>query len=381
MEIAGALAGESEIDAILELVAKRGRALVGARILAIEIQEGAELAVAAGAGELPSDFVGRRFAIQETVASTALRTRRTQRLSDELNRSRFEQHGLGRFDLQVSDGLVVPMIFRGEPYGVLLALDRYGGPAFEPDQERLLEAFASSAAVVVATARSAADERRRQVMAAAEAERGRWARELHDETLQAIASVRLMLSAARRVTDAEEMRASIEAAMDELQTDMDNLRALITDLRPGALDQLGIEPALIDLTERVGASGIDLDVNIDLSFEQGRADRRLAPDLETAIYRTVQEALTNVAKHAGADRAVVEVVEDGATVSVRIRDNGRGFDPHDETEGFGLLGMQERVELVDGHLTVDSSAGRGTTVTAEFPVRRRARPTPARAAG
>lgn len=372
MEIADALAGQSDVDAILQLVAERGRWLVSARTLAIEVQEGAELVVAAGTGEQSERLIGLRFSARDTVATRALATQRTQRLSDQRNWSRFQEHGLGRYDLSADDGLVVPMMLRGDSYGVLVALDRTDGSAYGADQQRLLETFASSAAVVLATARSAADQRRRMVIAAAEAERGRWARELHDETLQALASVRLMLSAARRLKDPDEMGRAVETAMSELQRDMRNLRELITDLRPGALDQLGTEPALVDLTDRIAASGLELDVHIDLAFERGRAEQRHVSELETTIYRIVQEALSNVAKHSGARRAMVEVVEDGTTVAVTIRDDGRGFDPaRPGGDGFGLLGMRERVELVDGTLQVASSRGRGTTISVTLPVRRR----------
>jgi signal transduction histidine kinase len=368
MEIAGALAGQSDVDVILQLVAERGRSLVSARTLAIEVQEGDQLVVAAGTGERVEQLIGLRFSARDTVADRALGTQRTQRLSDQPNWSNFRHHGLGRYDLDAQDGLVVPLMLRGEAYGVLLALDRIDGSSYGPDEQRLLEAFASSAAVVLATARSAADQRRRMVIAAAESERGRWARELHDETLQALASVRLMLSAARRLEDPAEMNRAIDAAMSELQRDMSNLRRLITDLRPGALDQLGVGPALVDLADRATAPGLELDLQVDLGVEPRRSERRLPAELETTIYRVVQEALTNVNKHSGATRAVVEVVQQDSGVSVRVRDNGCGFDPAQSSGGFGLIGMRERVELVGGRLEVSSGRKGGTTVTATLPI-------------
>ncbi|MGH2855426.1 MAG: sensor histidine kinase, partial [Solirubrobacteraceae bacterium] len=101
------------------------------------------------------------------------------------------------------------------------------------------------------------------------------------------------------------------------------------------------------------------------------AHPRHAPELETALYRIVQEALTNAVKHGGARRAVVEIREEGETVHLEIRDDGGGFDPTAETDGFGLLGMHERVELLDGTLHVDSTPGSGTAVRASFPIQRR----------
>jgi GAF domain-containing protein len=114
IQIARALGGETDLGEILKLVAKRGRALVSARALVIELQRGDELELAAGAGELPSDLIGRRVNIRNTVASAALRARKTQRLSDELNRARFEQHGVGHLGVEAADGLVVPLIFRDQ---------------------------------------------------------------------------------------------------------------------------------------------------------------------------------------------------------------------------------------------------------------------------
>jgi signal transduction histidine kinase len=372
IEIARSLAGQTDIDAILQLVAKRGRALVDARLLVIEVQEGPELAVRAAAGELPAGFIGQRMQLKDTVASTAIRTRQTQRLSDPLNWSRFQRYGAGRFGLGARDGLVVPLSFRGETYGVLVALDHLEGDAsFTVEHERLLESFAASAAMAVASAYSAAAERRRQAVAAAESERTRWARELHDETLQAIAGVKLMLSAARRQPDAEAMVRAIDDAIMRLQSDMDDLRALIADLRPGALDELGLEPAILDLVERVQAAGVEVDAQLDLAFERGEDPTRLESELETAIYRTVQEALTNVLKHSEARRVVVELVEDASRATLTVRDDGCGFDAGEATTGFGLVGMRERVLLVDGVLDVSSARGEGTRISATFPARHR----------
>lgn len=370
-EITRALAGQTDVEAILELVAKRGRALVEARLLLIEVISDEELIVAAGAGEMPDGLVGTRVAAANTLASAAISSRRVHRLSDQLNWTRFHQHGVGRFGLNAHDGLVVPMTFRGTAYGVLLAIDRIGiaGPGFTAEQERLLESFAASAAMAVATARSAADMRHRLAMQAAEAERTRWARELHDETLQAIAAAKLLLSSARRSEDPEAMRVAIGEAVEQLQHDMDNLRALIADLRPGSLDQLGVEAAIADLTARLARVGLEIDVDVDLAYEQGKESERLVPELETAVYRTVQEALSNIIKHSGATQAVVEVIERGREVLVKVRDNGQGFDTTRRTDGFGLPGMRERVELLEGTLRIDSQPGRGTTVEAIFATR------------
>jgi signal transduction histidine kinase len=370
-QIARAVGGETNLEVILELVAKRGRALVSARALLIELKQRNELVIAAGAGELPADLIGKRVALEDTVASHAMRTGRSQRLEDELNRARFDEHGLGRLGVAAEGGLAVPLVFRGRTHGVLLALDRlHDGPAFSTEDQRLLEAFAASAASAVATAQSIASERSRQRLAAAEGERQRWARELHDETLQSLGAVRIGLSSAGRSDRPQALAQAVSLAVDQLEDAIANLRALITDLRPAALDELGIQAALEGLAERSARHGLEVDVSVELADGQGRESTRHAPELETAIYRIVQEALTNASKHGEAKRAVVEIHEQDATVHLSVRDDGDGFDPDVGTDGFGMLGMHERVTLLGGELLIDSAPGRGATVTVSIPAQR-----------
>jgi signal transduction histidine kinase len=371
IQIARAVGGHTDLDAILGLVAKRGRALVSARALVIELQDGDELVVAAGAGKLPPGLIGQRVALEDTVASAALRSRQSQRLTDELNRARFEQHGLGHLGVHADCGLVVPMVFRSATFGVLVAVDQLESCEFTGEHQRLLEAFATSAATAVATAQSTAQEHQRQRLAAAEAERTRWARELHDETLQSLANVRLVLAAGHRAGEPEKMSAALRDGIEHLESDIATLRALVTELRPAALDQLGIDAAIRALAERMGRSGLEVDVSIELAWEQGQTGTRHIPELETAVYRMVQEALTNATKHGRARRAVVEITEDHDSLQVTIRDDGDGFAPDTETDGFGLLGMHERVGLLDGTLTITSAPDHGTTVAATLPARRR----------
>ena len=381
IQIARALGGETDLQAILELVAKRGRALVSARTLIIELLRDGELELAAGAGELPDGLLGQRVDLADTVASAALRAGQTQRLADELNRARFQQHGIGHLGLDAENGLVVPLVFRDRPYGVLVALDHRGDGDFTADHQRLLEAFAASAATAVATAHSAADERARQRVAAAETERGRWARELHDETLQAMGHLRLMLAAGRRSGDPAGLGEAVDRALVQLESDIATLRALITELRPAALDQLGLEPALLALVDRVRAGGLDVDAHVELAGGNGLPAARLRGELETGVYRIVQESLTNAVKHGGARRASVEVLEHDHRITVTVRDDGAGFDLDASTAGFGLTGMRERAELLGGKLTVTSAPGAGTTVGVSLPAARRPpEAAPARAA-
>ncbi len=371
-EIARALGGETDPEVVLKLVAKRGRALVSARALLIELIQGEQLVIAAGAGELPAGVIGQRVALASTVAAHAMRTRRVQRLEDELNRARFDEHGLGQFGVEAAGGIVVPLIFRGATHGVLLALDRlHDGPTFSTEDERLLEAFATSAASAVATAQSVTSERHRQRLAAAEGERSRWARELHDETLQSLNALRLGLAAAGRSEQSSTAKPVFAQSVEQLEATIANLRALITDLRPAALDALGTKAAIETLADRNAHDGLEIDISIELAYEQGQKSTRLLDELETTLYRIAQEALTNATKHGQATRIVIEIHEDPTTVHLTVRDDGNGFDPDAQSDGFGLLGMRERTELLDGELQVNSTPGKGTTLSVRLPVRRR----------
>ena len=379
-QIARAVGGLTDPEVVLELVAKRARALVSARTLLIELARGDELEVAAGAGELPDGLVGERMMLADTLAARAMRTQSIQRLEDELNRARFDEHGLGRLGIRARAGIVVPLTFRGQPHGVLLALDRIeDGPSFSSDDEMLLESFAVSAATAVATAQSVTAERHRQRLAAAEGERQRWARELHDDTLQSLSALRISLSGARRSEAQEALAEAVTSAVGQLEEAISNLRALITDLRPAALDELGLVAAIEALAERTGRHQMQVDVSVELEYERGLQPTRLAEEVEIALYRLVQEALTNATKHGHAQRAVAEVREHGGFVDLLVRDDGRGFDTDAPSSGFGLLGMRERVGLLGGDLEVRSSPSSGTTITARLPaVHREDRPALAR---
>ncbi|HET9123460.1 MAG TPA: GAF domain-containing sensor histidine kinase [Solirubrobacteraceae bacterium] len=370
LQIARALSGETELPRILTLVAQRSRALVGARSLLIERLRGEEIEIAQVDGEVSADLVGRSFPLADTVAEAALVSGETQDLSAPLTRLRFARHGAGRLGLTAEEGLFVPLIFRGRRYGVLIVLGSLRG-GFDANERQLLESFASSVAIAVATAATAADERRRQALAAAEAERARWARELHDETLQALGNLRLVLSGARRMEDPERLRAAVDEALEQLGVDISSLRSLITELRPAALDQLGLGAALLALMDRVRQTGLEVEDRIGLAREREATPDRLVEEQETAIYRIVQEALTNIAKHAGASHVRVEVVEDDSTVHVRVIDDGVGFEETRQSEGFGLEGIRERVELLGGELRIISAPGQGTEIEVKIAARHR----------
>jgi signal transduction histidine kinase len=364
-EISRELGGETDLDRVLELIAKRSRALVAARTVEIGLLDSGQLVVAAVAGEASSGVVGTRLGVEDSVAGAAMRSGRLNRV-DDIPSGSFAHLALG-----ARSAIVAPMAFKGRLFGFLMAFDRLGVQGFSADDERLLEAFAASAATAVATAQSAAEEALRRSLEASELERGRWARELHDETLQELAGLRMLLSGARRSGDPARLAEAVDDALEIITGGVANLRALIADLRPGVLDELGLAAALESLAERA-ANQLEVDVELDVRLAAGRSDEptRLPPEIESVAYRLVQEALTNVSKHAGVERAHVSVRQAGDALEIAVRDEGRGFAPGAQGEGFGLVGMRERIALVRGALDVRSTPGEGTCVSARIPVAR-----------
>jgi signal transduction histidine kinase len=358
VEIARAIGAATDLEPVLELIVKRARALVEARAVAVGLVSGGELALVTVAGPLGRDLIGSRIPWDADTGDPAA-------MPDGLREL------LAR-DAGADAVLSVPLIFRDQKLGILAAVDRQvQGPRFNEHDKRLLSAFAASASIAVASAQRATQRALRQSLAASERERTRWARELHDETLQDLAALRVLLTGARNAADVDSLAAAVEQAIERLAEMSGALRALISDLRPALLDQLGLEPALRSLAERGAQSwSLPIQLEADLAYESGRSPDRLAPDLELGVYRVVQEALTNAAKHAEASSVQVRIVEEDAVLRVLVRDDGRGFDTSAAHEGFGLTGMRERIEQHGGTLGVDSTLEGGTDVVAEIPVRR-----------
>ncbi len=290
-------------------------------------------------------------------------------------------HELG---VEVRAGLVEPLSMEGQGGGIVIALREKSG--FKGHDKDALKAFATSVAQRLAAERSVEIERLRYGMEARERERTRWAREIHDESIQGMGALRLRLANARDIDDAQALREAVDLVLDGLGNEIDGLRHLITELRPAALDDLGLAAALEALARR--AQAIDgLDVEVDIQLEQVDGGR-LDPELESTVYRIVQEALTNVGRHAEATRAVVRVTERGGNVVASVTDDGKGMPGAERLGprgdglegGFGMGGMRERAELVGGELDWHPAPERGTTVSLTVPLAGRPSPEALRAA-
>jgi signal transduction histidine kinase len=363
-EIARAVGGETDLDRILELIAKRGRALVNARAVVILLEDRGQLNVVTVAGEIDEAVVGRQLPVADSIYGQVLQSRRPERIGDLPSRLRTVRHTIG---VEASVALAVPLVFKSRALGVLVAYDHeHGSSTFMMSEQQLLMSFAASAAIAVGTAKTVAQEYLRHSIQAAEVERRRWARELHDETLQGLGALNVLLSTGLK----GDLEGSTRKALGFIEEQIALLRSLISDLRPAVLDDLGLEPALEALAERMAsASGLIVELDLDLVSGPEKSRTRLIPEIEDAIYRLVQETLNNVSKHAATNRAVVSVRESGGSVAVEVRDDGIGFELDENTGGFGLIGMRERAELVEGKLAVAAAPGAGTTVSIVVPAK------------
>jgi signal transduction histidine kinase len=364
VDIARTVGGETDVGRVLDLIVKRGRALVDASALLVLLRRDDHLYVAARAGRIEEE-VDDLLVPLDSVFGAAMEDRVSQRL----NRDSPPSEARLRERLGAEAALVVPLLFRGHAVGVLVALDREaGGVEFDHEDLRLLQSFATSAAMAVATAQTVEAERLRQQVESAERERERWARELHDETLQNLAAIRISLATALQ-SKSERRPALIESAAEEtmvrLERQINELNRLINDLRPAALERLGLAGALQALAEESAIrGGLELEAEIEIGGERGE---EAGSDIERIVYRLVQEALTNVVRHAGARRVRLDAEEAEGAIRIRVRDDGEGFDP-EAARGRGLSGMRERIELLGGRIEVSSKPGNGTEILATVPL-------------
>ncbi len=275
--------------------------------------------------------------------------------------------------------LCVPLEARGQLQGLLFAAQEDVDPLVHLDQT-LLASIGWQIALTLRNVRLYDDIQREEraragllhrVIAAQEDERKRIARELHDDTSQALTALMIGLD-----TASADLTANPQAAADRLAADkaiarqlLVDVKRLISDLRPSLLDDLGLVPAITWYGERRLKP-----LGVDFRVEDRGLERRLPPDVETALFRIAQEAVNNVARHAGATSVVVSVQSRRNCISLRVADDGRGFDSQTmrgaaaPDQGHGLLGIQERVSILQGEFHVDSGEGHGTILTVRVPI-------------
>jgi signal transduction histidine kinase len=358
-EVARAVLTTLDVDALLPLVARRARHLTGAETVGVAVRDGDEVVFRYAHGVDALGLEGSRAPADMEDLAAALR---------------------GSLGAPAVEACALEV--GGETAGALVAV---GWQPFDDGARRLLVAFSSQVAVALANARRVAIEReqlqetaRREAAAAAEvaaaeglrraveaqeAERARVARELHDESGQVLTALALHLRALEDDVGPGDVRERIAEMRRSLASASSGLRELATRLRPSAVEEQGLEDAIEEQAARLRREGIRVDVDLrglgaDLSGE-----------LQTVLFRVVQESLTNVARHSGAEGASVVVSAREGMLRLMVEDDGRGFDTAAPSGRLGLAGIRERVELLGGRLRIESSLDGGTAVVVDLQTR------------
>ena len=363
-EVGNALTGEMELGSLLGLVVRRLRDLLGARLVLLALPHGeGTLSIETAEGERAEEAIGTILRLDNSRTARVFERRQSERTDSVIDDPEADQEVARR--LAAVTGLYVPLVVRDRAIGVIVAFNKIGAdPRFTEDDQRLAEAFASRAAIAVDLSERVARDSLRRVFEAQELERRRLALELHDETGQALTSVLLGLRAVEEAKTEEELRESAAALRELVVGTLQDVRQLAVELRPKVLDDFGLEPAL----ERLG-QGFSEQTGIAVELEARLPRGRLSSEVETALYRIVQESLTNIVKHARAGRVSIVLTRKNGSVTAVIEDDGRGFEPAESSgDGLGLVGMRERVALLGGRLEIESAPGAGTTIVVEVPL-------------
>lgn len=354
--LTGALANASAAD--VDVLTRRVLDLAGARSACVAILRDGCLEVRSAVGERADELRGLRS--RPGVEQIATRVRRV--LGDAVT----------ALPLRVGDGLVGVLLASGEVATDVRGrelLDVMRGQvamlvAHEVIRSAEVDRQRATLDVEVAQARERAlAEGYRRALAAQEVERGRIARELHDEAGQVLAAVALHLRGIESREPDPGYRERLAALREVVNEAATNLHDLITHLRPPSLRRYGLPAAVQQLVDTLTGLG-DMRVGVDLEA----LPEVLPEEDEVAVFRVVQEGLSNVARHSGAANASVTAARVGDRLRILVEDDGRGFDADrvDGRERYGLLGLRERLELLGGRLTIESAPGSGTTLIAEL---------------
>jgi signal transduction histidine kinase len=364
-ELGTALVSELDLDRLLEGVAERLRELLSARVVVIDLRQAdGGLRVQGASGEGAAQLLGM-VSPEDSKSHHVLARMRSERVDSALEDPEIHPEGEAQM-LDLQAGLWVPLVVRGEPIGVITVADKVGrDPRFTDEDMRLAQAFGTRAGAAVELTRRVSRDAVRTMLRGQEEERSRLSRELHDQTGQALTALLLGLNAARRATGLDEAKAALADLDDVVREALADVRSIAVRLRPAALDELGLAAALERLASSA-ADGTGAEVAVTTTLA---TDERLPTEIETAVYRIVQEAVGNALRHGGAGRVDVTVVTRPDAVIASVEDDGCGFDPVAVRHGrLGLVGMRERAALFGGRLAVESSPGRGAAITAELPL-------------
>jgi signal transduction histidine kinase len=288
--------------------------------------------------------------------------------------------GLGLEREEMADVIAVPLLAKSGVMGSLVLEQHQAAARFTRSDIPFIEALARQLGVAIENVRLYEELQRRDALrgqllrraiSAQEEERQRIARELHDETGQALTALAVGLGGVEGTldTDPDLARQQLGQLKELSMRALEELRQLVADLRPSLLDDLGLVPAL-----RWYAKHYQETLPTQVSIEVSGDRRRLPQEIETVLFRIAQEALSNIARHAAAGHAVIRLEYGPSQVTLITQDDGKGFEPEQvlgpqaTRGGWGLVGIQERVTLAGGHFEVQSQPGAGTTLTVQIPI-------------
>jgi signal transduction histidine kinase len=390
LEVSRALMSEVNLERLVRLVLETVQKTLGSEWVSLMLldEERQELSISAALG-LPDEVVTTtRVKVGQGLAGLAVQRREPMLVSEQVeNDPATQARGpelvegsfLRRF---VGSAICVPLMIKDRVLGVLNASRPLGIAPFRQDDADLLSIMGEQIAVAIDNARllDAVTKHERdlrrlsaQLINAQEAERKKISQELHDEMGQALTAISINLAAMEKELPSEfapmirERLAETSWLADQT---LEQIRELSLSLRPAMLDDLGLVPTLRWYVNRYAKR-----LNIEVEFDAVRFEERPSPEVETVLYRVVQEVLTNVARHAQANRVRICLERKETTINAFIEDDGRGFDVEQvvgrETLecGVGLLGIRERVAALGGHFSIESGPGRGTRLSVEVPWR------------
>jgi signal transduction histidine kinase len=361
-DIATAILARTAPEAVLELVARWARELVGAAVatLAVPATEPRMLVLNVADGEHAEELRGLVFPRDESISGEVIASGEPMILVDASADERTYQPMVKLGEMGPS--MFVPLILRGSAFGTIAVANPPGGPQFGEEDLALVRAFAAQAAVAIEYGRAQQELRRLAVME----DRERIAKELHDGVIQSLFAVGLGLQASGVMSEDREAKQRDQAAVAELDRVIRDLRNYIFGLRPGILADRRLDQALRALAEDFQhKSGVVTVVDINT-----KVAARLGP-VAGEVVQLVREALSNVGRHAGAAtcRVSLRAVEAGASALLEIDDDGTGFDvAAAEGAGQGLGNLQARAVTLGGELEIESVEGQGATVRLRMPL-------------
>lgn len=367
LEVTRVITSSLRLDRVLEAVLEQGMRALAAEAGTVWLLDrgGGRLVPAVALGPRGEAVKGMWLRPGEGIAGAAVAEQRGFRVENVRQSPQWAARFDRRSGFTTRSLLCVPLIYRDRAIGALQFVNKCGGQAFSGEDLALASALAGQAAVAIGHSRAFEE----QVVRAQEEERRRIARDIHDGPAQVLAGLIMRAEICQRLLAADPGRAGAELEVIQrgLRESVQELRGIIFQLRPQALDQLGLVPGLRAYLEGVTARG-----GPATTLTVGGRVRRLPPALEVTLYRVVQEAVTNAVKHSRAATVAVRVRFGTRTVEVAVEDDGVGFDVEAVRgrggDHYGLAGMEERVQLMDGRMKLESAPGRGTRLACSFPM-------------